>query len=135
MPASDYLDQQILETIFEGAVFPSFTNVYAALFTTTPTKAGGGVEVAGFGYARVQVPSTNVYWNVTGPTYQSANVLVIDFGLASGGAWGTIVGFGIFDALAGGNLLFFDPLTVSQIVADGDPVVFNIGDLEIAGTV
>ncbi len=134
MPASDYLDQKILETIFEGSAFPSFTNVWIALFTTAPTKAGGGVEVAGFGYARVQVPSTNIYWNVAGPTYEVQNVLVIDYGAASGGAWGTIVAFGVFDALGAGNLLFSDNLTVSKAVVDGDPVVFNIGDLAIAGT-
>lgn len=134
MPASDYLDQKILESIFEGSVFPVFTNVYAALFTTIPTKAGGGVEVSGFGYARETVPSTNIYWNVTGPTYQAQNVLVIDFGLAVGGAWGTVVAYALFDAAVAGNLLFFDNLTVSKAVADGDPVVFNIGDLAIVGT-
>lgn len=133
MPASDYLDQKILESIFEGSVFPTFTNVYVALFTTVPAKAGGGVEVAGFGYARVQVPSTSIYWNVAGPTYEAQNVLLIDFGSATGGAWGTIVAYGLFDALAG-NLLFFDNLTASKAIVDGDPVVFNVGDLAIAGT-
>jgi hypothetical protein len=34
--------------------------------------------------------------------------------------WGSVVAFGIFDALSGGNLLFYANLTVAKTVNNGD---------------
>lgn len=134
MPTSDYLDEQILKRLFQGqSTFPLPSTVYVALFTSAPTKAGGGVEVSGFGYGRQGIPATSVYWNVSGPTWLVRNVLVINFGQATGGAWGTITHVGLFDAASGGNLLFLATLTAAKVVADGDPVVFNRDALQISG--
>ena len=134
MPLSDYIDEQLLARLFTGqASFPLPDSLYVALFTVSPTKAGGGTEVAGFGYARVEVPATIAFWNVSGPTYFAQNVQLIDFGQASGGAWGTIVAGGLFDAPTGGNLIAFASVIQSKVVADGDPVVINIGALQLSG--
>lgn len=134
MPLSDYLDEQILRRIFEGqSSFPLPDPIHVALFTSGPTKAGGGVEVSGFGYSRQALPATSVYWGVSGPPWQVRNVLVINFGQATGGAWGTITHAALMDAGSGGNQLFSGALVTPRAVADGDPVVFNRNALQMQG--
>lgn len=134
MPSSDYLDEQILRRLFEGqSSFPLPSTLYVALFTGAPTKAGGGTEVSGFGYIRPAVPATSVYWGVAGPTWIVRNVLLINFGQATGGAWGTITHVALMDAASGGNMLFFGALSTARTVADGDPVVFNRDALQMSG--
>ena len=131
MPATDYLDEQLLKWAFSSQAFPASPTIYVALFTAAPTKAGGGTEVTGGGYARVQTADSD--WNVTGPLWTSQNVFVIDFGIATA-SWGTVVAFALMDALVGGNMLWFDAVTTSQTVDSGEPAVFNISALQVAGT-
>jgi hypothetical protein len=50
---------------------------------------------------------------------------------ASGGSWGTITHFAIFDALTSGNMLFYGALTASKVVGDGDTLEFAATDLDI----
>lgn len=134
MPLSDYVDENLLKRLFQGqGTFPLPATLYVGLFTSAPTKAGGGTEVSGFGYARVAVPATIAYWNVYGPAWTVQNVQLIDFGQATGAGWGTILAAGIFDAASGGNLLYTSTLNQQKTVADGDPVVINIGSIQITG--
>src|SRR5215470_2170817 len=92
-----------------GTAYPAVpANFYVALFTTTPTNAGtGGTEVSGTGYARQAVPGSTAGWAAasgTNPT-QTSNAAIVNFGTA-GSAWGTVVGFAIYDAVTGGNLIY-----------------------------
>lgn len=131
MPASDYLDELVLEWAFADTDLPSaLANVYVALFTALPSKAGGGTEVAGgVGYSRLATDSGD--WNVFGSPKQVANVNVLDFGVATG-SWGTVLGFGLYDAPTSGNLLWF--ASTNQVApVSGDPVVFNVGQLIVIG--
>lgn len=132
MPASDYIDQQVLAAIFQGGSFPAFANVYVSLFTVTPTKAGGGTEVVSGGYNRLAVASSAALWAITGPTYVASNIGLLDFGISIA-AWGTLTAFGIHDAQAGGNLLFFDTFASPIVVAAGKNVVFNLAQLTVSG--
>lgn len=78
------------------------TNQFVALYTVKPTNenGGGGTEVSGNGYARVEALSVN--WGVPS-NGNSGYTADLDFGTASGGNWGTIVAIGFYDALTGGN--------------------------------
>lgn len=100
----------------------SLPTVYVALFTAVGTDAGTGfAEVTGGSYARVATAGSD--WNSASGSAPSqiSNAATLTFPTASAD-WGTIVGFGLYDASSGGNLLAWDffgnynwlPATVSS---------------------
>lgn len=105
---------------------------YLALFTSMPTVSTGGTEVAGGSYARVAVTNNNA--NFPDPTAGvMANGADFTFVTASA-AWGTVVGFGWFDALSGGVLRHFAPLTTPKTVQIGDTPSFTAGQMTFTET-
>lgn len=127
--ASNYLENLFVDHQFRTRTWPKPTANWVALFTSAPSDAGGGVEVVGGGYARVNLPPSDTNWtgthgntsgNSSGTAGQTSNAVTITFA-APTAAWGTITHFGIFDAPTGGNLVVWDALTVSRIIASGDP--------------
>jgi hypothetical protein len=129
---SDYLEAELLDHIMGMGTrnFTPPTNLYVALFTNTPTDAGGGVEVTGGNYARVSTSASD--WNVATGTnpceVDNANDITFPQATAN---WGTVTGFALFDAAAGGNIIMWADLTVSRNVQSGDTPEFKAGDLEI----
>ena len=121
---SDYLEAALLNHILRNTAFTSPTTVYLALFTTAPGEAGGGVEVSGGSYARQAAtfgaPSNGTCSNSADVTFPQATA-----------DWGTIQGFGIFDAATAGNLLFYGNFTVAKSVLSGDYFVVPAGGLSI----
>ncbi len=133
MPASDFTDEALLEAVFTN-VDPAalqLANVYVALFTAIPNKAGGGTEVSGNAYARQQTAPAD--WAVGGSPRVAENVNPILFPAATPAGWGTIVAVALFDAVTGGNMMFFDALTGSLIVNQGDQFAFAISALTFTG--
>jgi hypothetical protein len=132
MPSSDFVDQELLDAVTRN-IAPALTlaNVYAALFTAAPNKAGGGSEVVGNAYARIQTDPND--WAVTGTPFRAENVNPILFGPATPAGWGTIVAAALFDASSGGNLLFFELLTSSRVVLAGEQFVFGISAFTVTG--
>lgn len=123
--------QNAVLNVLRNTTVTGLANTYVALYTVTPSNAGGGTEMSGGGYARVAVPSTG--WSApatSGQTQQIANNAVVDFGTV--GWSGTIVAFGICDAATTGNLLYWGPLTASKTVNIGDPTNFPIGTLVVS---
>jgi len=137
---SDYLENQIIDHIFRTASFTKPTALHVALFTAAPSDSGGGTEVTGGSYARVNLAPLDTNWNATqgGTTGASSGTLgltdnAVDITFAVPTAnWGTITHVGIFDATTGGNLLFHGALGTSKTVNNGDPAPkFVAGDLDI----
>ena len=125
MSASNYAENKILDHALGVATFTRPANVFLALFTSDPGEAGTGSEVAGLGYARQQTqfnPASNG---------QSANTSLVTFPAASGGAWGTLTHFGIFDALSAGNLLFSGALAATKVIADTDQLLLDAGSIVV----
>jgi len=122
---SNYLENEILDHVLGTGSFTSPATVYVGLFTSDPTDAGSGTEASGSGYAR-EAASFGA-----ASSGSASNDAEINFGAPSGGNWGTITHFGIFDASTSGNLLIHGALTASKATADGDPVTFAIGALTI----
>ena len=122
MPKTTYLDNNFINAALRQIPFTSPLAVYLALYTTAPTVGGGGVEVSGGSYARQIVVFTAP---VLGVSSNNADVL---FPVASV-AWGTIVAFGVFDASAGGSLLYFNTLSTPRTVLINDQVRFPLGQL------
>jgi hypothetical protein len=123
---SDYLENALLNHVFRNVPLTAPTTARMALFTITPTDAGGGAEVSGGGYARQPItfgaPSGGAISNTAAVTFTAA-----------GAAFGTIVAFAIFDAASGGNMLAWGPIT-SAVVGDGDSITFAIGDIDVTLT-
>jgi hypothetical protein len=128
---SDYLEVNIRKHLFRTGSFTKPTVLGVALFTVTPSDSGGGTEVTGGSYARVDVPPLDANWSAPDATGGlTANVAAITFPTATAD-WGTVVAVGIFDATSGGNLLFWGPLTANKVVSNGDTFSFAIGALTI----
>lgn len=132
---SDYLEQKILDYVFNGSAFATPAK-WIALFTAAPSDSGGGTEVTGGSYARQQVNNNGGAapdWNlavVDGVGYLVDNNDAITFPQATAD-WGTVSHFGIFDASTSGNLLYWGALTASQAVNNGSTFSFAAGDLNI----
>jgi hypothetical protein len=107
--------------------------VFVGLCTTAPTAAVGGTEVAGGSYARVAVTfaagtATNI----------AANAATVEFPLATAD-WGTIGHFELWDAITGGNRLYWGPLVdpvdgvtpVTRSITNGDIMRISAGALQV----
>jgi len=123
---TDFAEDLVLDFMFTSGSATRPTAWYVALFTVAPGETGGGTECSGTAYVRQSAAFTV---SGTAPT-QAANSAAIEFPTA-GGAWGTIVAAGVFDALSAGNLLAFANLTVSKTIDTGDVLRFNTGTLII----
>lgn len=129
MAKSNYLENKILNFIFNGGTFVAPSTLYIALYTSAPTDAGGGTEVAGGSYARVAVTGNTTNFPTT-TTGEITNDMVLTFAQASS-AWGSVVAFGIFDASTSGNLLYWATIT-PKTVASGDVISIPVGNLVIS---
>ena len=106
------------------------TTLHVGLFTTNPTDSTAGTEVSGNGYTRASVTSSLANWAGTqsagstaassGTNGTTSNNNAITFPAPSGGNWGVITGFGIFDAATAGNLIIYGALTSSKTINNGD---------------
>ena len=139
--ASDYLENKLIDHLFRSGTFAKPAALWIALFTGAPSDAGGGSEVAGGGYARVNLAPSDTNWRATqggtagastGTGGQTANAVVVSFPTPSAN-WGTVSHFGIYDTPTAGNLLIWDALTVARPILAGDPApTFNLDALAIA---
>lgn len=121
---SNYLQAQLLNLMFRTQVAWKPSAVWIAFFTTPPTDAGGGSEVAGGGYSRVQVAQSDAQWAAPSGTPRSiTNVNTITFPSPTT-SWGLVTAFGVYDAPTGGNLLYWGYLVSPKTVNGGDPAPF-----------
>ena len=125
---TDYLEDALLNHVLRNTSFASPTTIYVGLFTTMPIDDGsGGVEVSGGSYARQSVafaaPASGIVANNALVTFPTATA-----------AWGTVLGMGLFDALSGGNLLYYGTLTANKIVGIGDTISYAASALTIQET-
>jgi hypothetical protein len=123
MPKSYYADNTALNLFLRNTPYTPPVQTYLALFTVAPTPSGGGTEVAGNGYVRVAITFTAPS---NGQCSNSADVI---FPVAITADWGTVVAFGVYDAISGGNLLYFANLSSSRYVAVNDQLKFPAGQV------
>lgn len=130
--ASDYLEGQIRAHIFRTATFTKPTVLAVALYTAAPGEAGGGTEVSGGSYARVQRDPLDANWTAASSTDGlTDNAAALTYPTPSAN-WGVITHTGIHDATSAGNLLVYGALAVSKTVNNGDPApAFAIGAFDV----
>lgn len=138
--ASDFLENLIIDHLFRTRTWAKPTALYCALFTAAPSDTGGGTEVTGGSYARVNLAPLDTNWvatqggtsgNSSGAGGVTSNAVAITFPAPTAN-WGTVTHFGIFDASTAGNLWLWDALTASRTVLNGDPApAFAINALTV----
>src|SRR3990172_1174954 len=135
---SDYLENKLIDHIFRAATFSKPAALHVALYTAAPSDAGGGTEVSGGSYARVQRDPADANWaatqggvsgNSTGTGGATSNAAALTFPAPTAN-WGAITHVAILDAASGGNFLFWGALTTPKTVNNGDPAPsFAVGAL------
>ena len=124
---SDYAEEAILDDIFNISPWTKPTNMYVALFTAAPSDAGGGTEVSGNAYARVQVTNDGTTWSRSSSTV--SNLGPITFPSPSPSDWGTITHVGRYNAASSGDLICWEALDANLVTAAGTAPNFPAGDL------
>jgi hypothetical protein len=129
---SNYLEVELRKHVFRTGSFTKPAALWIALFTVAPTDAGGGTEVTGGSYVRVQRDPLDANWTAVSATDGATdNAAAITFA-APTAAWGVVVAFAIFDASVAGNMLVWGLVTPNKTINNGDPApAFAIGDLDI----
>lgn len=117
---STYLAGKIIDHVFNKAAYSAPSTLYLALYTSDPTIADVGTEVAGGSYSRKSI--------ATGASSggQIASNAAINFTSMPAT---TVTHWGIRDASSGGNLLYFGALDIPVAVAGGGTFSIASGDL------
>ena len=123
---SDYLSNKLIDLIFRAQAYTWPSNLYGALYTATPSNAGGGTEVSGGGYSRPAIASSMAAWSGT----QAAGSTTASSGTggrisnnaaftypAPTGSQGTVAWEGLKDASTSGNLMFWGAIASRTIGA------------------
>jgi len=138
---SDYLENKVIDHVFRGQAY-TIPVLYVGLLTGAPSDSGGGTEVSGNAYTRVKAAASTAQaltdWKSTqndnlastGSGGNTTNTNAVNFATPTA-TWGTVTHFGIYDALTGGNLLFWGSLTISKTINQSDTVTFPAGTLSI----
>ena len=125
---SDFLENLLLNHMLRNTANTPPVTVYVALYSVTPTDAGGGTEVFGGGYARQSVAFDAAAAGAT----QNTSLITFPQATADWAAGANLVAFGIFDAVTVGNLLYWGALTVAKPVLNGDTAKFPIADIDLS---
>jgi hypothetical protein len=126
--ASDYLEDAILDHIFDNAAYTAPGAIYVGLFTADSGQLEVGTltnEVSGNGYAR----EVGSFDDASGGS--TSNTANITFAAATGN-WGTITHVALLDAETGGNVLFWGAVTTSKTIETGDTFQISTGNLTIS---
>lgn len=121
--STNYLHNNWMQFLLEGAAFTPPASLWLGLFTTVPALTGtGGVEVStsGTAYGREEIVSTGASWSgPSGTNQEYSNAADITYNVPTAN-WGTITGAGLFDAETAGNLLYIATLQTPKTVNNGD---------------
>ncbi len=140
MSASNYTEDNVINTTLRGQAFPVPSNVYVALFTADPTDANvtaNEVQTSAWpAYARqdaAQGGAIDSGWTAPSDGV-SSNAKTIEFPANDGAASVVVTHFGLYDALTGGNLLYHAPLDNTKTIEVGDVLAWAIGAIVATAT-
>lgn len=136
--ASDYLENQIINHLMRTGTWSKTTARYVSLHLEGPYDDASGEEVSGGSYARAQLDADDANWSEEDPypyvTGTTKNLVDITFPSPTSD-WGLVVGFGVWDAPTGGNMLVRGTLDVPlNVVNGGAAPVFPTGALTIVAS-
>lgn len=123
---SNFLALKLLDHVLRNSVYTPPATVFLGLSTTIPTDAGGFTEVVGGAYARQSIAFS------VAASREISNSGIIQFPTATA-PWGTIVGWGIFDAVSAGNMLVHGEALSRGTYFSADPAT-DFLDTTLSGT-
>lgn len=124
MSMTNYLEDKVLNHITGNTVFTPPSKLYIALLTAPSNDLTAGTEVVGASYKRKEV----IFRASTSGTIRNNADVVFDIATES---WGTVTDVAIFDALTGGNLLFYTTLSSPQNIVVDNQLIFKVDKLSI----
>lgn len=133
---SDYLEEGILQHTLRGNSLPTPSTIYIALFTSDPTDADTGDEVSDSGYIRQDAAKGGTIesgWTspaISGDGMMCSNAKLIQFPPVADGSV-TVTHYALFDAQAGGNMLYHAPFSVSKTLEINDVLSIDIGGMQV----
>jgi hypothetical protein len=129
---SDYLEGKFRDHLLRTASFTKPTVFAIGLYTAAPGETGGGTEVSGGSYARINRPPLDANWTAVSATDGlSDNAADIEFP-APTALWGVVTHFAALDATTAGNFLIYGALAGAKTVNASDPAPkFVAGSLDI----
>ena len=110
---SDYAESATINERYGGTAFSAPATIYVALFSASPTDAGGGTELSGGAYARSSVTNNTTNFPAGNP---KSNGTSISFAQATVD-WARVYSWATFDASTAGNMLDWGPLAGTSKVA------------------
>lgn len=128
---SDYLEAALVNATLRGGTYTGGP-VFAAVFTADPTDAALATELTDTGYVRQRLHDTVVSDGLTAPVngvVTNTHNLVYP---AIAGLTFRVTHWGLFDALAGGNLLYHAPMANPKTLDQFDVLSFPPGALSVA---
>lgn len=125
--ANRVMDYNFGSTAYSGGLPATY---YFGLSTTTINFDGtGATEPTGGSYARVAFTNNKTNFG-TASNGILTNATAVTFAESSA-SWGTITYVGMWDALTGGNIWWFDVLSPSRAVASLTTVIFAAGAVTV----
>jgi hypothetical protein len=122
---TNYLEGALYDAVLKNTTYTAGATVYVSLHTASPTETGAVGELAvANGYAR-EAMAFDAHSGGSG-----GNSGTVTF-TASGGSWGSITHFAIWDASSGGNALLWSVLDSSRTVNDGDSLEFAAASVTV----
>jgi len=119
---TNYLEQQLIGCTLLGSTFTSPTTIYVGLATAFSSDGSTITEVNTGSYARQPIPFTPVSGSV------ASNNGDVTFPQATAD-WGTITHTILYDAVSGGNPLYWAEETIPRVVEEDDILVKPDGSI------
>ena len=125
----------LLNLILGATAFTSPTSIFVALYTATPTSAGGGTEATGGGYSRTSVTNNTTNWpNASGGVKSNGTSIAWAAATGNWSSGSNLTGAALLDASSAGNMYYFGDLTTAKPVLSGDTPSFATSALSVTET-
>lgn len=124
MPASEFLETQVLGHLFGESTWTKPAALYLAALLATPEDDGGLVEVdavASVEYVRLQSDPSDSNWLLRADGSR-INAAALSFAEPLTD-WGTVKAIGLFSAATAGNLLAYQLLDEAKALTAGGPLL------------
>ena len=135
---SDFAENKVLDLLVRGVAFSAPAAVFASLHTANPTDANtAGTEVttaAWPSYVRLNAANGGAVGTGFTPAAAGAltNAQVLTWPANNGAGTVIVSHVGIYDALTGGNLLWWMPATAARSIQPGDIIAQAVGTVAIS---
>lgn len=136
---TNYLENKLIDHIFRNQAFSAPATLYISLHTADPGETGANELPVSGNYSRAAIASSLANWTATqggnagassGTGGATSNSAAANFPVPSAN-WGLVTHFAIWDSAAGGNPLFYAPLTTSKTINANDSVSFAADTLNV----